>query len=121
MKKIILLVVGGLLLFLHLVGLVFGMLSLMEGLAKPKIVPVNSGPVEEDNSILGVLLSEKQSIIDSLQHLNQEQLMARDSLNTDIDSLTSLVQEQRKQAIADSLMMEKLQEDIAQASQQEGE
>ncbi|MFP4547639.1 MAG: MotE family protein [Fidelibacterota bacterium] len=118
MKKIILLIVGGLLFFLILVGLVFGVLSLMDGLAKPNIVPVNSGPVEEDNSILGLLLSEKQTIIDSLQTVNQEHLLARDTLQSEIDSLTSLAQQQNREIIADSLEIKKLEEELAQANNQ---
>ena len=110
MKKILFLIIGGLLLFVILVGVVFGILTFMEKPdSKPKEVTEESAIVsEEDNSVLGFLLSLKQARIDSLLNVAQtfnDSIVEFIAVTDSIDSLNTVMEKQNK---SDSLKIVQL-------------
>ncbi len=112
MKKIILFGVGGLLFFIILVGLVFGILTLMESTEEKIVVPPNRFPTEEDHSILGLLLEEKQVVIDSLKSMIDSNQVVIDSMSANLDSLSTLAENQQKTLTADSTQITRLKDQI---------
>lgn len=114
MKKLIFIIVGGLLFFVLLIGIVFGILTFMEKSEKtPEQEEVKEIVTEENNSVLGLLLSRKQAFIDSLLNLN---IVYNDSITNFIsenDSLTNLNLEILRKTKSDSLAILKLQNQTA--------
>jgi flagellar motility protein MotE (MotC chaperone) len=115
MKKIIILGIGGVLFFVFLVILVFAILTFMEKAEKPvEVINTDRALSEENNSLLGVLIDEKQAIIDSLT-INLETTM--DTLQhylTLNDSLRILSATQAKKITTDSLEIANLQKRLNQ-------
>ena len=111
MKRIIFLIIGGLFLFILLVGLVFGILIFMENSDDTKNEVESIEIVsEENNSVLGFLLDAKQVQIDSLLNLTQ---LFTDSISEFIevnDSINKLNLSMAKQNKADSLKIFQLEQ-----------
>ena len=113
MKKIIFTIVGALLLFVLLVGLVFGILTFMEKNGKSSVVEIDKTPTEENNSILGILLSDKQVIIDSLSLMATEYGDSLTFLTEESDSINTLLVVKTQQIFSDSSKIAKLERDLA--------
>ena len=112
MKKIIFTIIGGLIFFILLVGLVFAILTFMEKNVKKDVVQIDRIPSEENNSILGILLTEKQVIIDSLSSIVSEYGDSLTNLTTISDSINTLLVEKTQHIFSDSTKIVKLEGDI---------
>lgn len=113
MKKVILIVLGGLLLFVVLVALVFVVLTYLEKNTAAPLETIDKIPTEENNSILGILLAEKQAIIDSL---SSQKVQFEDSLAIQValnDSLETLLLEKSNFLSKDSTTISKLTAELA--------
>jgi len=113
MKKLIFIILGSILLFVLLVGLVFGVLTFMEQSDKNDVVQIDNVPTEENNSILGILLADKQTIIDSLSAIVTMFGDSVTNLTSESDSINILLVEKTTRIFNDSTKIVKLERDIA--------
>jgi len=85
----------------------------MEQSDKNDVVQIDNVPTEENNSILGILLADKQTIIDSLSAIVTMFGDSVTNLTSESDSINILLVEKTTRIFNDSTKIVKLERDIA--------